>query len=173
MMPGWLPAGLGSSGCVVADRVCGCGLPVTAARRGRWCSSWCEAREAQGLPAQPPPGLVPPALPPLSPPGPAAAAPTPAHPAGRAVVRRSVAERVLRDLEAAGMADSWLGAAALDLAESIDGGGFSSGSSRAAVHRELRAIMADALRGSDAPGSSVGRYRDELAARRAKRAGGG
>jgi hypothetical protein len=84
----------------------------------------------------------------------------------------SVAATVTAALREAGMAGSWMAAAALDLAATIDGSPRMSGSARAAVHRELRALMGDALRGTDAAGSKVGRYRDELATRRVARAGG-
>jgi hypothetical protein len=84
--------------------------------------------------------------------------------------RRKIADEVEERLRAAGMLDSWQGAAALDLADSLDwaGGG---GSARAALHRELNRQMSELLRGVDEPGSAVGGYRDELAKRRARRAG--
>jgi hypothetical protein len=83
-----------------------------------------------------------------------------------------VAERVAAALDGAGVGEGWQAAAALDLAETIDEGG-GSGSARAALHRELRSVMADALRGTDEAGSAVGGYRNELAERRAKRAAPG
>lgn len=85
--------------------------------------------------------------------------------------RRLIADEVEDRLKEAGMLGSWQGAAALDLADSLDWQG-GSGSARSALHRELRAIMGDLLRGSAEAGSSVGRMRDELADRRARRAGG-
>jgi hypothetical protein len=95
---------------------------------------------------------------------------TPAAP-GRSARRPSVVERVSETLEAVGLAGTWEAAAALDLAESLDAGG-GSGSARAALHRELRSTMAGALRGVDDPASRVGSMRNELAERRARRAGG-
>lgn len=86
----------------------------------------------------------------------------------------ALVERVRRDLDAAGVLDSWEAAAALDVAGSLQLGG--SGSARAALHRELRAIMGDALRGTNDTTTSIGRYRDELEERRRRReerAGGG
>jgi len=85
--------------------------------------------------------------------------------------RRPVADEVEARLIEAGMLDTWQGAAALDLADSLDYGG-GSGSARAALHRELNRAMSELLRGQDEAGSRVGSYRDELASRRARRAGG-
>jgi hypothetical protein len=77
-------------------------------------------------------------------------------------------ERVRRVFDGPGLLDTWEAGAALDLATAIDGSG-QTGSARAALHRELRALMADALRGVNEPGSRVGGMRDELAARRSQR----
>ena len=85
--------------------------------------------------------------------------------------RRLIADEVEDRLREAGMVDSWQGAAALDLADALDWQG-GSGSARAALHKQLRDVMADLLRGQDEPGSRVGSMRDELAARRARRTGG-
>ena len=85
--------------------------------------------------------------------------------------RLSQVERVEAALEAAGQADSWEAGVALDLAERLDTEGM-SGSARAAVARELRAVMGEALRGTVDTRSAVGRKRDELARRREQRAGG-
>jgi hypothetical protein len=84
---------------------------------------------------------------------------------------RSVEASVREQLEAVGLVESWEGAVALDLASSLDHGG-QSGSARAALARELRATMGQLLRGVDEAGSRVGSMRNELAERRAKRAGG-
>jgi hypothetical protein len=143
-------------------RTCPCGSPVPHGRHGRWCSSWCRTREEQGLPAQSPPGLAPVA--PVTPAAPVAAP-------GRPSRRPSLVERVAETLEAVGLAGTWEAAAALDLADSLDNGG-GSGAARAAWHKELRATMAGALRGVDDPGTRVGAMRNELAERRARRAGG-
>jgi hypothetical protein len=149
------------------DWTCPCGSPVPSGRPGRWCSSWCRGREDQGLPAQPPPGLAP--SPPQAPPTPVAPPAPVAVSPGRA--RPSVVDRVTATLEAVGLAGTWEAAAALDLAESLDDGG-GSGSARAALHKELRATMTAALRGVDDPATRVGGMRNELAERRARRAGG-
>jgi hypothetical protein len=148
------------------ERRCGgCGEVMPHGRHGSWCSSWCESRAAQGLPPQPPPGLRPPTVVvPIGSGGP------PTGP-GTGGVRVSVGERVRATLESAGLAETWEASAALDLAASIDEGGL-SGSARAAVHGALRSAMRDLLRGVDGAGSKVGGYRDELAARRERRAGG-
>jgi hypothetical protein len=85
--------------------------------------------------------------------------------------RRLIADEVEARIVAAGMADTWQAAAALDLADALDWTG-GSGSARAALHKQLRDVMGDLLRGQDEPGSRVGGMRDELATRRARRAGG-
>jgi hypothetical protein len=82
--------------------------------------------------------------------------------------RRPIADEVEDRLREADMLDSWQGAAALDLADALDWQG-GSGSARAALHRELRSIMGDLLRGVDEAGSRVGGYRDEVAKRREQR----
>jgi hypothetical protein len=86
--------------------------------------------------------------------------------------RWDLADRVAEALDAAGMAEGWQAAQALDLAVRIEDGS-AKGSALAALHRELRSVMAEVLRGSDDVRSSVGRARNELAERRARRAGGG
>jgi hypothetical protein len=87
------------------------------------------------------------------------------------VERRSVRDAVDQALDAAGLLGEWQAAQALDMASAIDGGG-ASGSALAALHRELRAVMSDVLRGVNDPASRVGGMRDELAARRERRGGG-
>jgi hypothetical protein len=153
----------------------------------RFCSSWCESRAAQRLPPQPPPGLVPTTVGPApaaadtgegwqaTAPGNARHEPSATvadHRPGRPAlyVRESLEGRVLRALSDAGLAEEWGAGQALDIAATIDGG--VSGSARAALHRELRAVMGDLMRGVNDPSSRVGRLRDELAERRARRAGG-
>lgn len=155
-------------------RLCECGeevSPQRAARHdvsSRFCSSWCESRAAQRLPPQPPPGLTPPTvIVPVDMERAAVRHPSAAPPL---VVRESLESRVLRALTDAGLAEEWEAGQALDIAATIDGG--VSGSARAMLHRELRAVMGDLMRGVNDPSTAVGRYRDELAERRARRAGG-
>jgi hypothetical protein len=119
------------------------------------------------LPAQPPPGLAP--SPPVARVQPAGGASVDVPAPARA--RPSVVDRVTETLEAVGLVGTWEAAAALDLAEALDNGR-DSGSARAALHRELRSTMTAALRGVDDPASRVGSMRNELAERRARRAGG-
>ena len=142
--------------------MCGCGDVVPSGRRGPFCSSWCQARKAQGLPPQRPPGLAP------SPPS----GQSSARAGSGRLPRGTLVDRVRATLERAGLGDTWEAAAALDLADSLEWGGLTPGG-RAAAHRELRALMGELMRGVDDPGSRVGALRDEVAARRAKRAAGG
>lgn len=72
-----------------------------------------------------------------------------------------------RDLAAAGVLDSILGAAAVELARAIESE--VSGSARASMTRELRALVGEVLGSAEAAADPL----DELAARRdAKRASG-
>jgi hypothetical protein len=150
---------------------CTCGGSIPSGRRDGFCSSWCKTRDAQGLPAQSPPGLRPPTV--LAPVGaaPDGEPPEPQRPRYRQR-RRLIADEVEERLREAGMLETWQGAAALDLADSLDWTG-GSGSARAALHRELNRQMSELLRGQSEAGSSVGGMRNELAERRARRAGGG
>lgn len=86
--------------------------------------------------------------------------------------RRLIADEVEARLRDANLLDTWQAAQVLDLADALDwqGGALSA---RAAAHRELERQMSDLLRGQDEAGSSVGGMRNELAERRARRAGGG
>lgn len=77
--------------------------------------------------------------------------------------RPSLAASVLKDLQAAGKESSTLGVAALLLAERLDGGQ-EPGSMHTQLNKELRATLAEALKGSAK--SSVTAMRDELAERR-------
>ena len=71
----------------------------------------------------------------------------------------------------AGRLDSYEGQSALSLAQRIEfRSTMDTGSAYAALHRELRAAMAEALKGSAEPKSALARHRDELAARRQRRA---
>jgi hypothetical protein len=181
----------------VADDVeapCVCGGPIAPDRRDGFCSSWCRGRDAQGLPPKAPPPLRPVAMVPVAS-GPAdtaeraadsAAATVANHrPADRAPAdgeeepkrpsyrqrRRLIADEVEARLRDADLLDTWQAAQVLDLADALDwqGGALSA---RAAAHRELERQMTELLRGRDEAGSAVGSYRNELAERRAKRAGG-
>lgn len=165
---------------------CTCGGRIPAGRRDGFCSSWCAGRDAQGLePQAPPPRFTsssgesapPPAVAavagerqPVEPP--AAGSEPPADDAPKRPPyrqrRRPIADEVEDRLREAGMLDSWQGAAALDLADALDWQG-GSGSARAALHKQLRDVMHDLLRGQDEPGSKVGAMRDEVAERRARR----
>lgn len=169
--------------CAVADGPdCMCGGAIPQGRRDGFCSSWCAARDAQGLePAAPPPRFTSSSATVLAPvdgaPAATAAAPAaeddepePKRPRYRQR-RRPIADEVEQRLREVDMLDTWQGAAALDLADALDYAG-GSGSARAALHRELNRAMSELLRGQDESGSKVGGYRDELAARRQRRAGG-
>jgi hypothetical protein len=154
-----------------------CGGPIAPDRRDGFCSSWCRGRDAQGLPPKAPPPLRPPTV--LAPvasavPGPAAGDEggdgEPKRPSYRQR-RRLIADEVEARLRDADLLDTWQAAQVLDLADALDwqGGALSA---RAAAHRELERQMTELLRGRDEAGSTVGGYRNELAERRAKRAGG-
>jgi hypothetical protein len=168
---------------------CVCGGRIASGRRDGFCSSWCRSRDEQGLPPQSPPPLFssgtapapPTVLAPVepsstssgggsSPPAPEGGDDEPRRPRYRQR-RRLIADEVEARIVAAGMADTWQAAAALDLADALDWQG-GSGSARAALHKQLRDVMADLLRGQDEPGSRVGAMRDEVAERRARRTGG-
>jgi hypothetical protein len=170
---------------------CTCGGRIPGGRRDGFCSSWCASRDAQGLePSSPPPRFTSSSAPTVlavAGPGPtvgdsAATSPSPA-PAGGTVApdeprrpayrlrRRKIADEVEDRLKAAGLLGTWQAAQVLDLADALDwqGGALSA---RAAAHRELERQMSELLRGMDEPGSAVGGYRDQLAERRRRRAGG-
>jgi len=162
---------------------CVCGGTIAAGRRDGFCSSWCRSRDEQGLPPQSPPPLFsstsspsPPTVLTAAAPPAGGGSPSPAEdgepqrPRYRQR-RRLIADEVEARLRHADMVDTWQGAAALDLADALDWQG-GSGSARAALHKQLRDVMADLLRGQDEPGSRVGGMRDELAARRARRTAG-
>lgn len=154
---------------------CTCGGAIPSSRRDGFCSSWCRGRDEQGLPALSPPPLLPPTV------------LVPVAAGERAAVegevsaedqrphyrlrRRKIADEIEDRLRKAGLLDHWQAATVLDLADSLDWTGGSL-SARAAGHRELHRQMSDMLRGQDEAGSAVGSYRDELAKRRQRRAGG-
>jgi hypothetical protein len=77
----------------------------------------------------------------------------------------SIAAAARAELEAAGRAESWLGQAAIALAGRLDASTDDTGSSFAALSREYRATMADALKDAKAELDSV----DELGERRRRR----
>jgi hypothetical protein len=69
------------------------------------------------------------------------------------------------ELEQAGRLSSAAGQMALDAAKRV-ANSRDSGSSYAALLREARSALADAVRGASDPKSAVSAYKDELAARR-------
>jgi hypothetical protein len=75
---------------------------------------------------------------------------------------------VKADLDAAGRLDTPLGQQAVRLAQRMCSP-YDTGSALAAVSKELRSVMAEALKDVDAGGDAL----DELAERRLKRAAGG
>mgnify|MGYP003405091026 FL=1 len=75
-----------------------------------------------------------------------------------------------RELEQAGRVETMLGQTALAHARKMDHGFMETGSAFASLSKELRSVMADALRGT-AAATAPQQLQDELAARRAERAG--
>lgn len=71
-------------------------------------------------------------------------------------------ERRLRDVD---RLDSWEGQGALTLARRIESGR-DTGSAISSLHRELRAAVAEAMKGVAGPQSALQKHRDELARRR-------
>lgn len=153
---------------------CTCGAPIPDRRRDGFCSSWCAARDAQGLPPQAPPPLVPQRPTALVPAegAPEGAPEPPAEDEPRRPPyrqrRRLIASEVEDRLKAAGMLDTWQAAQVLDLADALDwqGGALSA---RAQAHRELERQMSNLLRGQAEAGSRVGAARDEFTRRREER----
>ncbi|RMH79004.1 MAG: hypothetical protein D6683_06880 [Actinomyces sp.] len=91
--------------------------------------------------------------------------PVPLRPVdGEAISAPRVIDAVRAELEAGGRQDTPAGRAALALAAAIDLGG-QSGSSLAAMVRELRTTMAEAMLGAEIAGDPI----DELKARREAR----
>ena len=76
-----------------------------------------------------------------------------------------LAAAVLAELEAAGRVDTAGGQSALTLARRIEDGR-DTGSAIASLNREMRATLAEAVKGAKVPLSSIESYRDELADRR-------
>jgi hypothetical protein len=128
----------------------------TSSRRARFCSPKCRTQATRAR-AKGEPETV--------------AAPKPkrtrkAKPQAEAVSTGTLGA-VVAELQAAGRLDSSAGQAAVALARRIDDGAESS-AGLAALTREMRAAMAEALSGAEATGDAL----DELRARReARRAG--
>ncbi|MFJ9114471.1 hypothetical protein ACIRJO_02865 [Streptomyces sp. NPDC102394] len=130
----------------------GCDKPFEAKRKtAKFCSDRCRMRvhRKPTEPEQPAP----------------VASPTPAEREGDA---DSLIQAARAELQAAGRLQTAAGRAVLALARRIDANAAETGSSLAAMVREFRAALADALRGAGETGDPV----DELRARRdRKRAG--
>ena len=77
---------------------------------------------------------------------------------------------VEKHLEDANRLDTFAGQAAVDIARRIDETPAAPLSQVAAAHRELRAAVAEAIKGANATKSALQKRRDELAERRQKRA---
>jgi hypothetical protein len=143
------------------NRACDiCGTTYTAKRvSSRYCSERCKKRAQRGTqpgkPSVQPENRQQPAMVALPQPEPALSGEL-----------TSSTEQTLRD---AARLDTWQGRAALAIAQRIEAAGVDSGSSYAALHRELRSAMETALRGVGEQVSAVQRRRDELAARRARK----
>jgi hypothetical protein len=132
-----------------------CGKPYEAKRAtSRFCGPNCRVRASRGV-------LAPPVV---------ADEPLTVLPGG-ASPSSGLREATERRLVDAGCLDTWQGQAALDLARRIEGSAADTGSAYAALQRELRAAMAEALKGSATPQSAVSRHQDELARRRRRRGG--
>lgn len=131
-----------------------CGKPYdTKSPRSRFCSSTCRSRahrNGQSAPAGAVAGL--------------AVLPAQQSPEGGELVRQ-----VEKRLQDAGRLETYLGQAAIDMARRIEAATAAPLSQAASAHRELRAAMADAMRGANVAKSAVQQHRDELAARREKR----
>jgi hypothetical protein len=125
-----------------------CGDPYEAVRaNARFCSERCKKRAQRGHVADVP------------------AAPGSGTSGGTA----ALVSATRRDLQQAGRLDTFLGQAALSLAARIEADQ-DTGSAIASLNKELRATVAEALKGVQAPASSVTKLKDELAARRQRRA---
>lgn len=121
-----------------------CGAPFEAKRStARYCSGSCRARKAQGAQV--------------------VTFDRSAEDSSGGVVAATRSE-----LEAAERLDTALGQAALVLARRIDADR-DTGSAQAAVTREWRATLAEAVKGAGSQASPLDRARDELAKRRAAR----
>lgn len=122
-----------------------CGKSYEAARKtSKYCGGTCRVRASRGALA--------PAVSPL------AALPDPSPDTGLV----AMVEKELRD---AGRLDTFLGQAAVALARRIVADQ-DTGSAIASLNREMRATVADAVKGASVARSAVDRRKDELAARR-------
>lgn len=81
-----------------------------------------------------------------------------------------LAESVEQELRDVGRLETSLGRAAVDLARRLDANHQAPLQQAASAHRELRAAIAEAVKGANAPQSALQARRDELAARRARKA---
>jgi hypothetical protein len=130
-------------------RCSACGKPFEAERStAKFCGATCRKRQSRKA-------------------GPVADMPDPTPIAPPETAKDSLVDAVKADLKAAGRLDSALGRQALRLAERM-GSTFDTGSAIAALSRELRAVMAEALQN----GAKAADGLDELAARRAQKAAG-
>lgn len=133
-------------------RCSACSKPFEAQRStARFCGATCRKRgnrDASATVEQAPASLTP-------------VAPIPAKEPQLVTVTR-------RELEAAGKLDSVIGQQAMRLAEKLCSG-FDTGSATAAVSKEFRAVMAEALADVAKKADDL----DELAARRLQKASGG
>jgi hypothetical protein len=129
-----------------------CGKPYEAKRpTSRFCGSNCRVRASRGQLA------------------PVDAEPLPVIPPAVSSGLVAATEKRLTDV---GRLDTWEGQAALDLARRIEvASAMDTGSAYASLQRELRAAMAEALKGAAKPQSAVSRHQDELARRRTSRTG--
>lgn len=138
-----------------------CGTRYEARRvTSKYCSSRCRTRACReqgrtGLVALTGAGAAPSAV------LPAAVAESPG--AGELVAQ------VQRELQTANRLDTYLGQAAVDIARRIEATPGAPLSQVAAVHRELRVAVAEAVKGAHQVKSAVQRRRDELEERRNSR----
>jgi hypothetical protein len=134
------------------DHSCeGCGKRFQARRGAKTCSATCRKRVSDRLKAV---GGT------TAPPGNVGPAPTPQ-------AQPELVAAVAAELEAAGRLDTALGRQALRLAQRMHSE-FDTGSAIAALSKELRATMAEALKDA----TPVADPLDELAARRSRKAAG-
>lgn len=140
----------------------GCGRGFEAQRKtARYCGSNCRVRAHRGtvapIRAADPPDSTPPAV----------AEPRSPDPDPEGVDQELVAA-ARRELVAAGRLDSVLGQQALQLAARMCSAAPETGSAFAALSRELRAVMAEAVSDGEAQDDPV----NDIDARRARKAAG-
>lgn len=125
---------------------CTCGETFMAKdRRARYCSDRCRKRAQRA--------------------GEVVELPVTPEPSGQGANEAAT----VRDLEAAGRLDTYLGQACVTLARRLDRPGVDTGSAVAAVAARLDDLMTKATRGAGAA-SAPQQYADELAKRRARHA---